>query len=233
VAAVQGVPSGYYPTYWSYGLATVTFVGDRVSGWANANSVLRVSLPGAASRLQETFTVGASKSDVAAVQGVPSGYYPTYWSYGLATVTFVGDRVSGWANANSVLRVSLPGAGIRPQDSFSVGASKSDVAAVQGVPSGYYPTYWSYGLATVTFAGDRVSGWANTNSVLRVSLPGAGTRQQDRFSVGASRSDVAAVQGVPSGYYPSYWSYGLGTVQFEGDRVKSWSNTGNTLRVAN
>src|SRR6202022_1087752 len=112
---------------------------------------------------------------------------------------------------NSVLRVSLPGANTRQEDTFSVGASKSEVAAVQGVPSGYYPTYWSYGLATVPFAGDRVSGWANKNSVLRVSLPGANTRQQDTFSVGASKSDVAAVQGVPSGYYPTYWSYGLAT----------------------
>jgi hypothetical protein len=59
------------------------------------------------------------------------------------------------------------------------------------------------------------------------------TRQQDRFSLGVTRSEVAAVQGVPSGYYPTYWRYGLATVDFDGDRVKSWTNSGNTLRVNN
>jgi hypothetical protein len=234
VLAVEGPPSARNPTYWRYGLATVDFNQQgRVVGWANADSKLHVSLAGAKSTPGKVFTVNSSRAEVAAVQGVPTGYYPTYWRYGLATVDFTGDRVSGWANADSVLQVSMAGASSRPQDTFSIGASRSDVAAVQGVPSGYYPTYWRYGLATVDFAGDRVSGWANAGSVLRLFLPGAGTRQQDRFSMGASRSDVAAVQGVPSGYYPTYWRYGLATVDFEGDRVKSWTNSGNTLRVNN
>ena len=50
-------------------------------------------------------------------------------------------------------------------------------------------------------------------------------------SVGSTKSDVAAVQGVPTGYHPSYWNYGLATVEFDGDRVKSWSNIGNVLHV--
>jgi hypothetical protein len=171
---------------------------------------------------------------VLAVQGSPSGRYPTYWAYGLATVSFDQQgRVVGWTNADSKLHVNLAGAKSSPEKLFTVNSSMAEVAAVQGVPSGYYPTYWSYGLATVSFAGDRVSGWANTNSVLRVSLPGANTRQQDTFSVGASKSDVAAVQGVPSGYYPTYWAYGLATISFAGDRVSGWANSGNTLKVTN
>lgn len=67
-----------------------------------------------------------------------------------------------------VRQPGLPGAGSRAGGSFSVGSSKVDVAATQGAPSGYYPSYWQYGLATVFFDGDRVSGWSNAGGVLKV-----------------------------------------------------------------
>jgi hypothetical protein len=146
----------------------VNFDGDRVSGWSNADSRLRLSLPGAATRTHATFMVGSTKAEVAAVQGVPTSYYPGYWQYGLATVNFEGDRVSGWSNA-AALRLSLPGAGTQPQGRFGVGASKDEVASVQGIPSSYYPSYWQYGLATVNFEGNHVSGWSNAGTVLKVN----------------------------------------------------------------
>lgn len=130
VASVQGAPTTYSPNYWQYGLATVMFHSDRISGWSNAGS-LKVSLPGAGTRPQDRFSVGASTSDVAAVQGVPTSYAANYWQYGLATVMFDGGRVSGWSNARS-LKLSLPGAGTRPQGRISVGVSKADRGCCPG-----------------------------------------------------------------------------------------------------
>jgi hypothetical protein len=231
VEAVQGTPSSRNASYWTYGLATVEFAADRVVGWSNVGDKLHVTLAGAGTKAGGSFGVGSSRADVAAVQGVPSGYHAAYWNYGLATVEFTGEQVSGWSNIGDKLRVSLPGAGTKQGSSFSVNSSRADVAAVQGVPSGFHAAYWNYGLATVEFTGDRVTGWSNIGGVLRVSLEGAGTRANGTFAVGSSKSDVAAVQGVPTGYHPSYWNYGLATVEFDGDRVKSWSNIGNVLHV--
>jgi len=88
-----------------------------------------------------------------------------------------------------------------------------------------------WGCGRAVFTGDHVSGWANADSVLKLSLPGAGTQPQGKLSVGSTKSDVAAIQGVPTGYYPTYWRYGLATVDFDGERVKGWSNAGITLKV--
>jgi hypothetical protein len=150
----------------------------------------------------------------------------------LATVDFAGDGVVGWSNIGNKLNVSLPGAGTRAGGSFSVNSSRADVAAVQGVPSGYHASYWNYRFATIDFTDDRVTGWSNIGGILRVSYRGAGTRLGGTFSVGSTKADVAAVQGVPTGYHQSYWNYGLATVGFDGDHVKGWSNIGNVLHVS-
>ncbi|MDQ6671205.1 MAG: hypothetical protein M3069_10715, partial [Chloroflexota bacterium] len=86
------------------------------------------------------FTIGSTLDQVLAVEGSPSGRYPTYWAYGLATVSFDQQgRVVGWTNADSKLHVNLAGAKSSPEKLFTVNSSTAEVAAVQGVPSGYYP----------------------------------------------------------------------------------------------
>lgn len=62
-------------------------------------------------------------------------------------------------------------------------------------------------------------------------LPGAAARPNGTFTTGSTRAEVLAVQGVPTGYHAGYWSYDLATGDFEGDRVKGWSNIGNVLKV--
>jgi hypothetical protein len=115
--------------------------------------------------------------------------------------------------------------------SFTIGSSRADVAAAQGVPTGYHASYWSYDLATIDFKDDRVVGWSNIGNVLRPALPGAAARPNGTFTTGSTRAEVLAVQGVPTGYHASYWSYDLATVDFERNRVKGWSNISNVLNL--
>src|SRR5262249_29303728 len=115
-----------------------------------------------------TFTIGATSQKVEYIQGTPSARYPSFWTYGLATVELENGRVVGWSNIGNELQVSLQGAGTKPGGSFTVNSSRADVASVQGVPTGHHRNYWNYGLATVEFDGDHVSGWTSIGGMLRV-----------------------------------------------------------------
>ena len=48
-----------------------------------------------------SITIGSTTDDVLARLGAPTGRYPSYWQYGLATINFADGRVVGWSNADA------------------------------------------------------------------------------------------------------------------------------------
>ncbi len=112
-----------------------------------------------------TFTLGSTKAQVRAALGGPSGVNGNSWSYGPSSVYFEGDRVVGWKGMRDFpLKVRFDSANTakRGKDYFEVGATASEVAAVQGVPTGVKGNVWFYGPSEVHFRNGRVVGWKNS-----------------------------------------------------------------------
>lgn len=109
-----------------------------------------------------TFTVGSSKSEVLAVQGMPTGVSEHLWEYRGSRVYFRNGRVTHWETwPPSPLKVE-----IRPsvpvdtsRDYFTVGSTKDEVLAIQGTPTTFTDRVWEYGLSRVYFRNGRVTRW--------------------------------------------------------------------------
>ena len=86
---------------------------------------------------RDYFTVGSTKEEVLAVQGTPSEFTDSTFTYGYSRVHFRGDRVTTWEDRQTnPLRVKLlPTAGIERKTYFTVGSTKDEVLAVQGTPT--------------------------------------------------------------------------------------------------
>ena len=89
--------------------------------------------------------------------------------------------------------------------------------------------------AEVNFQDGRVVSWDDKNldrNSLRVKmLPSRKIDAKDYFTVGSSKDDVLAVQGTPSNFSERTFRYGSSVVNFESDRVVSWSDFYPKLRV--
>jgi len=118
---------------------------------------------------------------------------------------------------------------------FTVGSTKDEVLTVQGTPSSFNDSTWSYGYSNVYFRDDRVSTWSDStvNPLRARMLPtGPVTISRGYFTVGSTKDEVLTVQGTPSSFNDSTWSYGYSNVYFRDGRVFSWSNsTINPLKV--
>lgn len=115
------------------------------------------------------FKPGSTKDEVLAVQGAPDRVSGETWWYGTAAVTFAGGRVAGYSNADGNLRVRvLPENPLSlPPSSFSIGATKDEVLAVQGTPTRLKGETWYYGADSIFFSGGVVSKVHNVRRVLR------------------------------------------------------------------
>lgn len=112
--------------------------------------------------------------------------------------------------------------------SFNLGSSKADVQAAQGYPSAVHGNSWAYGTSTVYFVGDRVVGWKGTlDSPLKIRMEAAQPerRANEYFAIGATASEVAAIQGVPTEVRGDVWAYGPSEVYFRAGRVVGWKNS--------
>jgi hypothetical protein len=132
------------------------FKGGRSSSSDVADTMAPMAPPAA------FFTLGSTRSDVLAVQGQPTGSTDNVWEYGLSKVFFRGNWVVGWsASPSTPLNVGAN----RPQpektalDFITVGATASDVLAVQGAPTELRDNVWKYGQSEVYFRDGRVVGW--------------------------------------------------------------------------
>jgi DnaJ domain len=109
-----------------------------------------------------TFTVGSSKSEVLAVQGMPTSASEHLWEYRGSRVYFRNDHVTHWETwPRSPLKVELrPSVPVdTSRDYFTVGATKDEVLAIQGTPTTFTDRVWEYGLSRVYFRNGRVTRW--------------------------------------------------------------------------
>jgi len=120
----------------------------------------------AAAKTRGFFTIGSSKDEVLGVQGTPTRFTDTHWTYGLSSVEFQSGLVRTWnVSPLNPLRAALTpqnsgeASAARARGYFTIGSSKDEVLGVQGTPSRFTDTYWSYGLSSVTFQNDRVTNW--------------------------------------------------------------------------
>jgi hypothetical protein len=120
-----------------------------------------------------------------------------------------------------------PGA-MAPSPTFTLGSTPAEVRAALGAPSGVHGNSWSYGPSSVYFKEDWVVGWkgmADFPLKIRFDSANAARLGKDYFEVGATASEVAAVQGVPGDVRGDYWVYGSSEVHFRNGRVVGWKHS--------
>ena len=114
------------------------------------------------------FTIGSTRKDVQAVQGIPTVYSPHTFEYGASKVFFVGDKVVGWENAPIWVHLNVQ---LRPAHAvdrtmryFAKGSTKDEVLAIQGTPTGFSYNTFEYGTSRVHFRDGRVTNWKNASA---------------------------------------------------------------------
>jgi hypothetical protein len=105
-----------------------------------------------------TFTLGSTKAQVRAVMGAPKSIDQVIhetWRWDFSSVDFDGDRVIGWWQIQTPLKVSLPprdaavAAAARTRGTLHAGSTKDEVLGVLGTPTHVYEVInetwaWSY-----------------------------------------------------------------------------------------
>ena len=111
---------------------------------------------------------------------------------------------------------------------FTIGSTKKEVLAVQGIPTAYSPDTFEYGRSKVFFAGEKVVGWEDAPIWIHLNVqlrPGhAVDERMHHFTIGSTRDEVLAVQGTPTGFSYNTYEYGTSKVHFRDGRVASWEN---------
>ncbi len=114
---------------------------------------------------------------------------------------------------------------------FTVGSTKDEVLAVQGVPVYRLTTdrFFTYpGGSQVFFENDRVTTWESSyaNPLKAKLLPAANVESRGFFTVGSTKDEVLAVQGTPRSFSDDLFDYKWGSlVYFENGRVPKWTSS--------
>jgi len=108
---------------------------------------------------QKTFSIGASIPEVVDAQGIPDSTENGIWVYGSSRVFFFEGKVAGWDDSpTSPLHLTRE-LNFSTQPIFTLGAPAQDVLSAQGVPNHMSKHEWRYGLSSVYFRHNRVTGW--------------------------------------------------------------------------
>ena len=162
---------------------------------------------------------------------------PVYWRIGkilvgASVLALIWIIAGNYSTGGSLWPIVVPfhpaSSTLVTSPSFTLGSTKAEVQAAQGYPSVVNGNSWVYGSSSVYFLGDRVVGWKGTLGFpLKVRMEAAQTqeRAKDFFAVGATASEVAAVQGVPTEVRGDVWAYGPSEVYFRAGRVTGWKNS--------
>lgn len=120
------------------------------------------------------FTIGSTRKDVQAVQGIPTAYSPDTFEYGASKVFFVGDKVVGWENAPLWVHLNVQ---LRPAHSvdgtmhyFAKGSTKDEVLAIQGTPTAFSYNTFEYGASRIHFKDGRVTSWENVSGWISLKV---------------------------------------------------------------
>jgi outer membrane protein assembly factor BamE (lipoprotein component of BamABCDE complex) len=255
VLQTQGTPKAMNENRWTYGLSSIEFQNGRVVTWnvSPLNPLKAVLLPtdqaeSTAARARGYFTVGSTKDDVIGVQGTPTRFSDTHWTYGLSSVEFNAGTVTGWNDSplNPLRARLLPAdqAGsnaAKTRGYLTVGSTKDEVIGVQGTPSRFSDTHWAYGLSSIEFQNGQVTTWnmSPLNPIRAALIPqnpedASTARARGYFTVGSTKDEVLGVQGTPARFSDTYWAYGLSSVSFQNGRVTSWKSSPlNPLKARN
>jgi hypothetical protein len=162
---------------WWYGGSQVEFQSGKVHAWNIGTVPLRVTLtPKDQKRFEQAkargkFSLGDTRDDVLGVHGVPTHLDrlmgETWWYRG-SQVVFSGGKVQSWNSAHyAALSVYLEPkdlalAAARERGSYTKGAKKDEVLAIEGVPAQIdllMGETWWYGASRIEFSGGRVRTW--------------------------------------------------------------------------
>lgn len=148
-------------------LAVVAYLvtsGQGASGAHDSSPVAAstaVAQPAPSASTLPYIGLGSSMTDVYRLHGRPSEEAGETWYYGDAKVQFANQRVIGWERHPSFpLRVdAYPNPNLPAQVTFTLGSTKHEVRAVQGLPLSEQSAVWDYGVVRVHFRDERVIGW--------------------------------------------------------------------------
>ncbi|MBI4535581.1 MAG: hypothetical protein HY708_04830, partial [Ignavibacteriae bacterium] len=161
-------------------------------------------------------------------QGMPSEFSEQVWRYGFSMVYFENGRLTKWYESPATpLRIKAQAAksSTKPKEFFMIGSTKDDVLNVQGTPTQFTDDVWRYGSSMVYFEGGHVANCYNSpaNPIkARLDAVPAPNTEKRYFTLGSSKEEVLAIQGVPTQFTETVWLYGSSRVSFENDRVVSW-----------
>ena len=150
---------------------------------------------------------------------------------GASLLVVIGISTWSYANSGRVwpinVRLHPSSSTVVASPSFSLAASKAEAQAARGYTAVAVGNSRVYGPSSVYSLGARVLGWQGMPSFpvqVRNETAKTGARGRDYFAVGATASEVAAVQGVPAEVRGNVWAYGPSEVYFRADRVVGWKN---------
>jgi len=170
------------------------------------------------SKLNENYiTIGSSLYEVLAIQGKPDNVSGYVWYYGKSTVTIQNEKVIGFVNRGGNLKIK--GLNKKPKTIEQKPESKSIVSAKK-----------------------KPIEKKESTAIEKTSLPKPGSivikeipkikesskiitspaRPRGYFTVGSTRDEVLAVQGTPTQFSESKWSYELSDIYFHNGLVVRW-----------
>ncbi len=111
---------------------------------------------------------------------------------------------------------------------FTLGSTKEWVSYVQGSPLQIKGPVWRYGFSTITFEGDSVIAWVNSElnpMKVGIILEPEFSYPYSTYDVGSTIQEVVYLQGPPDVVVDTLWSYGEATVTFNKQgQVVTWKD---------
>jgi hypothetical protein len=209
----------------------------------------------AAPATPQLWTRGSRKADVLRIQGEPTqavrydALCQEVLTYGSSTVELNNSIVVNFEDIDRNLKTakdSMLTSSTTDRSSWTLGSSKEDVFKVQGTPARVErydapsKEVLYYGNSRVHITEDRVTGYSNTGSNLRVAtnpLPTPDANPPSSWSLGSDRNEVFRVQGTPtevsldSSVCREQLKYGDSVVELQNGVVAGYDNIGGNLSV--
>jgi hypothetical protein len=200
------------------------------------------------------WTRGSRKADVLRIQGEPTqaarydALCQEILTYGSSTVELNNSIVVNFEDIDRNLKTakeSMLTSSTTDRSSWTLGSSKEDVFQVQGTPvrveryDAPSKEVLHYGNSTVQITDNRVTGYSNLSSNLRVAtnpLPTDG-EPSNSWSLGSDRNEIFRVQGTPTevtldtSLCREQLKYGSSVVELQNGVVSGYDNLSGNLSV--